>query len=157
MTLPIHTPSILQENFFGKNFVKATVFLKSWKEIFFSVRENFSFFHAVTKIYCPQKIFRENNQHYDLLGKRWFQGIFRYKNRDSKIMKFRILAKCAQCGNYGNLLSLFFAKNFVKLTVLLNKLLNTPMDISYLPRAYSPCNRGETGSLYWASWSFSQH
>ena len=33
----------------------------------------------------------------------------------------------------------------------------TAMDISYLPRAYLPSNWGLTGSLYWASWSFSQH
>ena len=31
----------------------------------------------------------------------------------------------AQCGNYGNLLSLFFGKNFVKVTILLTKLLNS--------------------------------
>ena len=31
----------------------------------------------------------------------------------------------AQCENYGNLLSLFFGKNFVKVTILLTKLLNS--------------------------------
>ena len=35
--------------------------------------------------------------------------------------------------------------------------LPTPMDISYLPRAYLPSNRGLTGSLSAGSWSFSQH
>ena len=33
-----------------------------------------------------------------------------------------------QCGNYGNLLSLFFGKNFVKVTFLLKKSLNSWFD-----------------------------
>ena len=37
-------------------------------------------------------------------------------------MKRRVVA--AQCRNYGNLLSLFFGTNFVKVTFLLKKLLN---------------------------------
>ena len=57
-----------------------------WR-IFFSVRENFSFFHTV---------------------------------------------QCAQCGNYGNLLSRFFGKSFVKVTVLLKKLLNSWFDEIFL-------------------------
>ena len=38
------------------------------------------------------------------------------------------LMKNAQCGNYGNSLSRIFGKNFVKVTVLLNKLLNKWFD-----------------------------
>ena len=41
----------------------------------------------------------------------WIHGIFAES------------AQCAQCGNYGNLLSRFFGKNFVKQTHLLNRLL----------------------------------
>ena len=36
--------------------------------------------------------------------------------------------QCAQCGNYGNSLPHIFGKNFVKVTVLLNKLLNKCFD-----------------------------
>ena len=36
-----------------------------------------------------------------------------------------VLAVSSQCGNYGNLLSLIFGKNFVKLTFLLKKSLNS--------------------------------
>ena len=36
----------------------------------------------------------------------------------------------SHCGNYGNLLSLFFDKNFVKVTILLTKLLNSWFDES---------------------------
>ena len=35
--------------------------------------------------------------------------------------------------------------------------LDTVTDNDYLTRAYLPSNRGLTESLYWASWSFSQH
>ena len=41
---------------------------------------------------------------------------------------YEISAHCAQCGNYGNLLSHFFGKNFVKITVLLLRLLNSWFD-----------------------------
>ena len=37
-------------------------------------------------------------------------------------------ALCTQCGNYGNSLSRIFGKNFVKVTVLLNKLLKSWFD-----------------------------
>ena len=37
----------------------------------------------------------------------------------------RKMVRVSQCGNYGNLLSLFFGKNFVKITILLTKLLNS--------------------------------
>ena len=40
------------------------------------------------------------------------------------------------------MLSQYFVSNFYEES--------TPMDISYLPRAYLPSNRGQTGSLYWA-------
>ena len=39
-------------------------------------------------------------------------------------MLYAIEGDCAQCGNYGNSLSRIFGKNFVKVTVLLKKLLN---------------------------------
>ena len=38
------------------------------------------------------------------------------------------IALCAQCGNYGNLLSRFFDKNFVKVTFLLKKILKSWFD-----------------------------
>ena len=46
----------------------------------------------------------------------------------SKMFEFRIIfryilvSKTAQCGNFGNLLSRIFGKNFVKATFLLKKL-----------------------------------
>ena len=40
----------------------------------------------------------------------------------------------AQCGNYGNLLSRFFGKNFVKATYLLNKSLKSWFDGKFLVR-----------------------
>ena len=58
----------------------------------------------------------------------WFDG----KNfawHGSKIIVFlRCEPDRAQCGNYGNFLTLFFGKSFVKVTVLLIKLLNSWFD-----------------------------
>ena len=59
-------------------------------------------------------IFFSWNQYYQC--KRCFHEIFTKKWWD------------AQCGNYGNLLSRIFGKNFVKVTVLLRKLLKSWFD-----------------------------
>ena len=45
-----------------------------------------------------------------------------------KCKRMAFTADTAQCGNYGNSLSHIFGKNFVKVTVLLNKLLNKWFD-----------------------------
>ena len=52
---------------------------------------------------------------------RWNEGQFRF------FSSFHVIyvAFNAQCGNYGNFLSHIFDKNFVKATVLLNKLLKS--------------------------------
>ena len=65
-----------------------------------------------TKNSLNKKIFRQINSLVFSLVKRSFHEIFAKKRVG------------AQCGNFGNLLSQFFDKNFVKVTVLLKKLLD---------------------------------
>ena len=68
------------------------------------------------KFSSTKKIFRQIKSLVISLVKRYFHEIF------AKLYA----AQCtAQCGNYGNLLSLFFGKNFVKIMILLTKLLNS--------------------------------
>ena len=56
---------------------------------------------------------------------------FPFESRAEQIISFKSAeimenkTSTTHCGNYGNLLSHFFGKNFVKPTHLLNKLLNS--------------------------------
>ena len=68
-----------------------------------SVRVNFSFFHSMRD---------------------------RVVSDTSKLGTGLILLRKAQCGNYGNLISRFFAKNFVKATQLLNNSLKIRVDLT---------------------------
>ena len=68
------------------------------------------------KFSLTEKIFREINS---------FSNFFRKSGAYTKFCQnfWERILHSAQCGNYGNSLSRIFGKNFVKVTVLLNKLL----------------------------------
>jgi len=71
----------------------------------------------VCNFYITWELFREINFIVKLYIRSCLHGNVS-KHCDTKI-------SCAQCGNYGNLLSLFFGNNFVEITILLTKLLNS--------------------------------
>ena len=49
-----------------------------------------------------------------------------------------VLLSYAKCGNYGNSLASIFGKNFVKVTVLLKKLLNKRFDEIFFSESKFP-------------------
>ena len=78
-----------------------------------------SFSHSVSH----KKIFRETNLLYSMKA---------LVSRNFCEKSLTVISCDSQCGNYGNSLSRIFRKNFVKVTVLLNRLLKSWFDEIFL-------------------------
>ena len=86
---------------------------------------------------ATQIFFRQINLEYNslvkqLLWRNFCKKILAEKFRDFHsvflVQYFSMLCLITKCGNYGNSFSRIFAKNYVKITVLLNKLLKSWFD-----------------------------